>query len=292
MKLACLAISLFVAPLWAANDQSQYLALGDSLAFGFNPLIQPKTGGYIGYPNIVAGVLGLSLSNASCPGETTTTFTTNTIPPLPPTDFFPGFYCIPSQDQVFVPFNSSEVQIHFDVPYDGAQNQLQYAVAFLKTNPSTKLVTINIGLNDIGLLQISCKGDIMCEQNGLPGTLQTIANNLGTIFASLRGTGYKGAVIVIDAFAFNYADPLQTEAISAFNTLTKEVASPFGVTVADIYPVFQYIAAPFGGNTCAAGVLVKFPNGTCDTHPNLIGQAIIAGTVLEAVANQSVSSQQ
>jgi lysophospholipase L1-like esterase len=278
----CAAVTLLVGPIWAKNDhnkpQLQYLALGDSLAFGFNPLVQPPDlSKYIGYPLIDAAVLDLGLANASCPGETTSTLIgTSTV-------YYPGFNCVlmQQQNQLFVPYN-------------GAQNQLDYAVAFLQANPSTKLVTIDIGVNDLGLLQIGCsmqytgnlQGIVNCEETGLPGTLATIAQNLTTIFSAIRGTGYKKPIVAVDAFAFNYNDPVEVGAITAFNTLTTQVGSQFGVTIADVYPLFERVAASFGGDVCAAGLLVKLPDGTCDTHPNLAGQALVSASVLQVLAHK------
>jgi lysophospholipase L1-like esterase len=275
---ACLAISLFVGPIWANdnNKQSQYLALGDSLAFGYNPLIQPPNlFEYIGYPKIVALFLGRDLANASCPGETSSTFIGIS------TVFYPGFNCtqMEEQNQLFVNYN-------------GAQDQLDYAVTFLMGNPKTKLVTIDIGVNDIGILQYNCTEQFAgntqaittCEENGLPGTLTAIGQNLTTIFSAIRATGYENPIIAVDSFAFNYSDPVQVGALTAFDTLTEQVGSQFGVTIADIYPVFEHVAARYGGDTCAAGLLIRLTSSTCDTHPNLIGQGLIAATVLEALA--------
>jgi lysophospholipase L1-like esterase len=280
----CLVLSLLVSPIWADRISSdkdgkpRYLALGDSLAFGYNPLVQPPNLFlYIGYPKIVAAVLDLGLANASCPGETSSTFTGTSMV------YYPGFNCLAmrEQDQLFV-------------PYDGAQDQLDYAVSFLEANPSTKLVTIDIGVNDIGILQYNCmtqysgnsQGILTCEESGLPGTLAGIAQNLTTIFSALRATGYKQTIVAVDAFAFNYSDPVEVGALSAYNALVGQVSSQFGVEVADVYPVFEHIAALFGGDTCAAGLLVKLPGGTCDTHPDLAGQALIAGTVLQVLERQ------
>ncbi len=286
--LVCCAIALSLPPMWAGNllnigngKQSPYLALGDSLAFGFNPLVQPPDlVKYIGYPKIIAGILRLQLSNASCPGATTSTFIETS---TTPSDYYPGFYCIPSKNQVFVPSNNGEAQLTYFVPYDGAPDQLDYATAFLKANPATKLVTIDIGLNDIGLVQINCANTPQDCQSELSTALAAVGQNLATIFSGLRATGYQGPIIAVDAFSFNYSDPVQSGAISAYNTVMEQVASPFDVTVADLYPLFEHLAAPFGGNTCAAGVLVKLSNGTCDTHPNLLGQALIASAVIQVL---------
>lgn len=289
--LVCFAISLSLPPIWAENVQgvgsgkpSQYLALGDSLAFGFNPLVQPPDlFQYIGYPKIVAGILRLQLSNPSCPGETTSTFIETS---TTPSDYYPGFYCVPSQNQVFVPSNNGETQLTYFAPYHGAPDQLDYATTFLKANPGTKLITIDIGLNDIGLVQINCASTPQDCESELAAALATLGQNLAQIFSGLRATGYQGPIIAVDAFSFNYSDAVESGAISAYNTVLEQVASSFNVTVANLYPLFELLAAPFGGDTCAADVLVKLPNGTCDTHPNLLGQAIIAGVVIEVLPHQ------
>jgi lysophospholipase L1-like esterase len=268
---------VLVLPAWARNENNQkpaYLALGDSLAFGYNPLIQPPNlSQYLGYPKMVDFIIGDTLTNASCPGETSSTFVgTSTV-------FFPGFDCVAmrQQNQLFVPYN-------------GAQNQLDYAVAFLAANPNTKLVTIDIGVNDLALLEIGCQTQfagnpqaiVACEESGLPATLTTIGQNLTAVFSAIRSTGYKRPIVAVDAFAYNYTDPIETGALTLFNQLTSQVGSQFGVTVADVYPVFQTADSGFGGSTCAAGLLLKYPDGTCDTHPNALGQALIAATVLQA----------
>src|SRR5689334_25258368 len=47
-----------------------YLALGDSVAFGTSPLLDPSNpNNFVGYPEVVAHFLDLNLTNASCPGE-------------------------------------------------------------------------------------------------------------------------------------------------------------------------------------------------------------------------------
>ncbi len=37
------------------------------------------------------------------------------------------------------------------------------------------------------------------------------------------------------------------------------VASNFGVKFADAYTAFQLASAPFGGDPCAAGLLIRLP---------------------------------
>src|SRR5438128_11800818 len=71
-----LALALLAAPVFAANANNYtYLALGDSVAFGYDPTITaPSPAKFTGYPEIVAEIAHLSKSkkevNAACPGET------------------------------------------------------------------------------------------------------------------------------------------------------------------------------------------------------------------------------
>src|ERR687888_2613873 len=48
------------------------LALGDSVAFGYSPLLDHSVAtNFVGYPEVVAQRLDLADTNASCPGEAT-----------------------------------------------------------------------------------------------------------------------------------------------------------------------------------------------------------------------------
>ncbi len=80
-----LAIAVLATPMLAGNDTNYtYLALGDPIAFGFNPTLfsptlpTPTPSDFVGYPEIVAQVENLLQSkkevNAACPGETSASF--------------------------------------------------------------------------------------------------------------------------------------------------------------------------------------------------------------------------
>ena len=59
-------------PASASNEGRGYLALGDSVPFGFNPLLNASNGSnFIGYPEIVAKLLNIEGVNAACPREAT-----------------------------------------------------------------------------------------------------------------------------------------------------------------------------------------------------------------------------
>ena len=69
--------TLAIAPMVLAQDidkvdkSTNYLALGDSLAFGLTPSAPANDlSQQIGYAKLVAGTLHKKLANAACPGET------------------------------------------------------------------------------------------------------------------------------------------------------------------------------------------------------------------------------
>jgi len=107
----------------SANDEAGYLALGDSVAFGFSPLVSPTdTDAYVGYPE----VLSKHVVNAACSGETSGSLIAG-----PPDNGCAAF--------------RSVAPLH--VRYNGTQ--LAFAVAYIRAHPGTQLVTIDIGGNDL-----------------------------------------------------------------------------------------------------------------------------------------------
>lgn len=258
-----------------ATRNSKYLALGDSLATGFNPFVNPPDlSRYVGYPLILSSALRLNLANASCPGETSSSFV-NSIDPLP------GFTCGANPTaMVYGPSGPVSVPMPLFVPYNGANSQLEYVSNYLKNNPTTKLITITIGGNDLAPLLV-CTSD--CE--ALTRTLlEKLAGNLTVIFSAIRTAGYKGKIIATNYYAFNYNDPRQvgpTGAFTALNSVIENVATVplFGARVADVFEAFR-LASGSRKDPCKAGLLQRIPNSTgCETHPSLLGQALIAGAV-------------
>jgi lysophospholipase L1-like esterase len=261
-----LAGLLFVS---ITSAQNRYLALGDSIAFGFNPLVQPPDlSQFHGYPEFVAGDLHLSLANASCIGETSTSFITG----LAKDDLSPY---IPSEG-----CQNYRAKYPLFVSYAGPQ--LDYAISQLKANRDIELVTLNIGGNDLAVLEFRCNFDTACELAGLPGTLATYAGNLTNILARLRGeAGYRGPITLLTYYSFNYADPTQTSAIGLLNATGATVGAFFHAKAADGFGAFLKASLPYGGDVCRAGLLIQLPTGTCDTHPTMAGQKLLASTVID-----------
>lgn len=249
-------------PINAINN-TRYLALGDSVAFGFNPLVPVALDNYHGYPEFVSDALHRTVANASCFGESSASFVTAGAPDL-------GCQAWKAAGRPLF------------VPYTGTQ--LDYAVNYLANNPNPLLVTINIGGNDLGLLVQNCQGDLTCEFSGLPGVLAAYAQNLFTIFSRIRlEAKYNGPIVLLTYYVSNYQDPVEVGAFTQLNGIASGIATAFGATIADGFQAFLVATLPFNGDSCAAGLLVKFPDGSCDLHPSLAGQQLLANAVVQAV---------
>jgi len=250
----------------AAATKKPYLALGDSVAFGYiagagfeygNPV------NFTGFPDDVGRALGLTAVNAACPGETTSSFLSAT-----------------GQDNGCRAFRAG-ARLH--VGYTGTQ--LQYATSYLKKHKNTKLVTIQLGANDGFILEGGCKLDPTCIQNGVPALLATVAHDMATALAAIRGTGYKGRLIVVDYYSLDYTDAGATQLTSLLNGALTGAVSAYKATVADVFGAFQ--KATGNGNPCTAGLLNPNPDPaatpsaapSCDVHPSRAGQLLLAQTV-------------
>lgn len=264
-------IALVVSTLTAGETKSSsYLALGDSIAFGFDPaLLGSRASSFTGYPEVLIGDSRelkkfTTLANLACPGEASGSFLDATKP---------DYQC-----------REYKAAFGLHVPYQSTQ--IIEALFYLRTGNNVGLITINIGGNDLVLLQLGCHFEANCILNGLPVVLAEYGRNLASILMTLRAEGhYTGTIVLLTQYSPDYRDPLQTGAISALNSVAIEVANNFGVIIADGFGSFQKSAAKekTGGDTCAAGLLVRMPGGGCDVHPSARGQRLLAETIDEVL---------
>jgi hypothetical protein len=75
MLSQALMLTVLAAPIFGASDL-RYLALGDSISFGYRPLPPPPQPiqNYVGYPEILASLNPAQQVNLSCPGQTSASF--------------------------------------------------------------------------------------------------------------------------------------------------------------------------------------------------------------------------
>jgi lysophospholipase L1-like esterase len=247
-----------------------YLALGDSVPFGFRGGATAEfsdAGIFVGYPELVGEDVGLEVVNASCPGETTASF-------------------LDSKAQSNGCENSLQsgsgyrTAYPLHVLYESVdQSQLDFAVHTLADTEDVELVTVQIGANDAFICQQTTP--TRCSDPADLQTLaQTVQTNLGTILSTLRGeAGYGGQIVVVTYYALNYSDAFGA-ATQALDNGIAQVAAANGADVADGYEAFRARATESGGDSVAAGLVL--PN---DVHPSDEGQRLLAEAVTAVVKN-------
>ena len=145
--------------------------------------------------------------------------------------------------------------------------QMQYALKYLAVHRHTRLVTINIGANDVFLCQ-ETTADACASAAEVQAVLQEIQANLTTIYTKIRDVAhYHGLLVALTYYSISYSDPAQVAGTEALNSAIASVTEKFGGKVADGFAAFEGPSAAFGGSPCAAGLLTKHPDGTCTSTP-------------------------
>ncbi|MGH3795909.1 MAG: SGNH/GDSL hydrolase family protein [Pseudonocardiaceae bacterium] len=236
-----------------------YLALGDSVPFGFNPLIDKRDPTkFIGYPEDAATQLGMALTNASCPGEASG-----------------GFISLTGADNSCRPFRAA-FPLH--VSYQGSQ--LDFALASLRSHPRTTLVSLTLGANDLFVCQKTTR-DHCASPVEVAATLATYERNLTTILSAIRAV-YRQQLVTLTYYSIDDRDPATTRTVAALNAVIATVTARFDGEVANGFTAFARAAARDGDN-CTAGLLRKYPDDTCDIHPSATGARLLAGALVAAV---------
>jgi lysophospholipase L1-like esterase len=250
-----------------------YLALGDSVAFGYRPpQVTPRSeyldaANFAGYPEALATVDRLKLRNLSCPGETTASFLRRTAPSN-------GCENAPNGGTAY----RSNFPLHTSYPL----SQMRRAKNFLSYHPQTRLVTIDLGANDLFLCRATTADQ--CSGSDFVATMQTITRNLATILDKLRGVNATVPIVVLDYYSLNYADPTDTRATQVLNSFIEAATQGDpNVILADGYKAFRRAASGSGGDSCAAGLLIALPAGGCNIHPSPKGHLILATAIAQAL---------
>jgi lysophospholipase L1-like esterase len=242
-----------------------YLALGDSVAFGFNPLrVPPKPAAFfVGYPTFLAETVDTPMVNAACPGQTSS-----------------GFLNLPSAGGTDLGCFTFRSEFDLHVEYDGTQ--AAFAEQFLMSHPRAWLVTLQLGANDLFLLQSQCQGNLECVAMMLPPVLKQLGSNLAAAIADLRGAGYEGQIIFPNYYSPSI-DPTFRAVVQAMNTVIAQTAAALGAKTADVFSAFDTASGPPSFDACAAGLLILLPGGGCDVHPTQAGAELIAQTIAPLV---------
>jgi lysophospholipase L1-like esterase len=248
--------------------QLSYLALGDSLAFGYSAArfkeLEPteNPADYdTGYVNDFGDVLklfdpSLQIVNDGCPGETTESFIEG-----------------PCEYQLAYPLHH---------PYSGGptSSQLSDALAYLGAHPGTvDPITLDIGANDaLGLIEGTCKLEAACIEQGAPAVFEHIGANLGLILGELRAAAPHAQIIVLGLYnPFGEKLAGGDALTAALNEVEAGVAADFGARFADPLPVFNPPGALEAPTIC---LLTNMCTPLVDIHPTTLGYAVLAGLIL------------
>lgn len=234
-----------------------YLALGDSLAFGFQfeifnqhyPSVPPELFSH-GYVDDFSQMLqriqpDIQTINFGCPGETTDTF------------IHGG--CV---------YTLQGFQLHNSY----SDSQLDEAIQFLHAHPGqVSPITFNLGTNDLKVLTTLCGSDISCYYIQGPIVLDQISANLNQILGALRVAAPNSEIITFTNYSVSFlSDPRFLELSNAFNAVIFTTASANRVRVADVFTAFN--GPPQPETICNLTLICTSGDG----HPSDAGYQVIA----------------
>ena len=299
--LAGAASAEAAAPAKPNTPRKVYLALGDSLAFGYqqakvianlpNPSPTLFNTGYVNVFQFGSSLTsstgfnarypGVQTVNLGCPGETSSTL-------LNATNSTTGCATYP-------------FSIHVNHP---GQTQIQKAVAVLNANGGKVVpVTIDIGANDLLGLVRSCTTNgvisLTCIQSGSTTTFATVQQNLDSALSQIRAVAGYTQIMAVGVYNPLYpaifqqtleqtGDPAaaavagaESDAIAAqLNTLEATTAARYRAYFVDPLPLFN----PAGGGPTNEISTICTLTAVCgplrDIHPTDLGYAELGDLVL------------
>ena len=244
--------------------QSYFLALGDSIAYGFQPTKKPGARASTfdtGYVDVFAARLRklspkIEVVNYGCPGESTVTFVRGGCPGLAD-----GF----------------KLHDAFRGP------QLKAAESFLRAHPrQVSPVTLTLWGNDwLPLLLDKCKGDVGCVRKLGPRTIASFGSRLTSVLQRLRAAAPTAEIIVTGAWNI---DPNQLEELRPiYRSLDASIARAAATSSAQVAKALLVFNAPGSVRAEKARLCaLTFICSKGDPHPTNVGYRALAQAVMAA----------
>jgi len=302
--LVCAAVmvafgALALAPAAGATGVgSTYLALGDSLAYGYHAAQfqeELKEKGFVEAANFDDGYVDdfgatlkllnpkLTIVNDGCPGETTDTMIKGS--------GVGAAFC--AGGPTGTPF--PKAFLHHSYP----GTQLADALAIAK-EPGVGTITLDIGANDILQFLGSTCGfptAFTCTEEQVAAEIGHVVTNIGSILGQLRAAAPKAKIVFVSQYN-PYPTVLSPEGrgdatVEALNTAIKGVASSLGVRFANTARVINFSGTHGGPEAGDIPTVCAFtamcPGGTfnpaspeADIHPTKAGYAAMAAVTAVA----------
>jgi len=263
----------------SASANIEYLALGDSIAYGENIFVpdtkeaRPNGDAFVGYPDLIGPeVFEGHYANLGCPGVTTA-----------------SYLSLDGVDNGCRAFQEKWGNT-LHVPYTGTQ--ADEARQILQKN-KVKVVTISLGGNDLLHALNECTvltpddegAALSCAISALPQLLDDGAANLEQVVQQIR-EDFDGELIYVNLYSNYPSNNPATFAINGWNGKMAPIFEDSGAQVADEFAAFAAEAEGAAGDPCAAGLLIPNPDEggspACDVHPSEKGARLLADTI-EAV---------
>jgi lysophospholipase L1-like esterase len=249
---------------------STYLALGDSVPFGYQEAqVVPapdysNAANFVGYPELFGSAVHVKVVNAACPGETSSSF-------IDAAAQSNGCENTPGSGNV------GYRTLHpLHVHYNGSQ--LGFAVSYLKKHHDVRLVSLMIGANDNFLCQ-ETTADHCASLTEQAAVIANITKNVKTILSAIRNKAhYGGQLAIVNYYSLDYSNSTLNAQSAVGNQAIDATARPFHVVVADEFAEFQAGSLHSGGSPCKAGLLNQLVGAStpCGVHPSYAGQSVLA----------------
>lgn len=241
------------------SDEAAYVSLGDSITFGFSPLLEdpwiPER--FVGYPEIIGERRDLTVTNLGCPGQTAQALVSRTA-------IDNG--CFDAREFA----RRAGIQLlHAD--YRGTQ--LAAALDAVRSAEPPTLISVQGGGNELTICLEAARPE-SCLASALP----KVTESLRQVVSRLRAAGYRGQLVLV---GYHLVPGLESP-IEQLNAAITHAARQTQVPFADSARRFDRYARQHHGDLCSAGLLVVLPDGSCDLHPSRTGQGLYADAVLAA----------
>jgi len=264
--VAVLAGCLSTAPAGASRDhrQATYVALGDSLAFGYSPLLEDPwiPARFVGYPELIEQQTGFATTNLACPGQTAQALVSES-----------------AVDNGCFDFRAAASEAGIEVlhtDYEGTQLDAALAAVHSETPPS--LISIQGGGNEFDMCVLHNPDPTADPDACLADALPKVTASLRTAIDALRDAGYRDRIVVV---GYHFLPGLERQ-FREMNRAIERAARGHDVAFADATTLFADYARRHDGDVCSTGLLIALPDGTCDLHPSATGQQLFADAVLRA----------
>lgn len=286
-----------------APERPVYLALGDSVAFGYDinhrayqsdgtsKDLPDQAAHAIGYPEALSSMLAKSfgaavpVANTACPGEATGSLITGQ-----------------RVDDNDCYENRHAYRLHYEYDHQddalgAGRSQLDHAVEYLAADPThVKLVTITAGANDV-LRHTAKNGGLPNLGGAFDEVMNRIEPNWETILGALARTGYRGPVVAVLYYSTGYrwTDLPTMAGMRLLNAKIHDAAKAvvarhpsLNVKFVEGYDIFEEASRSAGGDPCNAGLTMRITQGpaagSCDVHPSHLGEEKLAEGVWRSLS--------